>query len=59
MDALREFDMNGPKRFTSPFIRETAALFGWALTPLDAEGLVALDRASRNPGPWPEAASDG
>ncbi len=53
LDGLRESDMNGPKRLTVDQIRGAVEMFGWALTPLDVEGLVMLDIAALHPGDWP------
>lgn len=44
LDEMRDWTEHGPKRFTPTHIRDGAALFGWALTPMEAEAIVLIDR---------------
>lgn len=54
LDGMREVDMNGPHRLTPSLIADAARLFGWVVTPLDAEALVMMDIARLNPDPIAE-----
>lgn len=49
--GMREYDMNGPRRLTPLQILGGCELFGWTLTPLEAEAIVALDVAQLYPDP--------
>jgi hypothetical protein len=51
LDGMRRIDgMNGKQRLTPSEILDGAELFGWSLSPLEAEGIVQLDLAALYPG---------
>lgn len=43
LHSMREYDLNGPKRFTPAHIKAGMELFGWSLSALDVGAIVELD----------------
>lgn len=50
LSMTRRYTQFGPEALNATLVRDASALFGWDLTPQEAEAIMAVDIVVLNPG---------